>query len=63
MATIQTELARLGAAPLRGLLEIISTICFYLSIWMILTAQGQSLPNLVLLPQSVEDIAPQFDLT
>lgn len=30
---------------------------------MILTAQGQSLPSLVLLPQGVEDIAPQFDMT
>lgn len=62
MTTIQTELARLGAAPLRGLFEIISVRSCYLSIWMILTAQGQSIPNLVLFPQGVEDVAPQFDL-
>ncbi len=62
MTTIQTELARLGAAPLGGLFEILSTKSFDLSIWMILTAQGQSIPNLVLLPQGVEDVAPQFDL-
>lgn len=63
MATIQTELTRQGAAPLRGVFEIFSTGSFYLSIWMILTAQGQGIPNLVLLSQGVEDVAPQFDLT
>lgn len=62
VATIQTELTRQGAAPLRGLLEIVSTRSFYLSIWMILTAQGQSTPNLALLLQGVEDVTPQFDL-
>lgn len=62
MATIQTEFTRLGAAPLRRLLEILSTRSHYLSIWMILTAQGQSFPNLVLFPQGGEDVAPQFDL-
>lgn len=62
MATFQTELTRLGAAPLRGFFEIISTRCLYLSILMILTAQGQSFPNLVFLPQCVEDVAPKFDL-
>lgn len=29
---------------------------------MILTAQGQSVPNLVLFTQGVEDVAPQLDL-
>lgn len=62
MAAFQTELARLGAASLRCLFEIFSRRCLYLSIWMILTAQSQSFPNLVLLPQGVEDFAPQFDL-
>ena len=62
MATVQTELAGLSAAPLRGLFEIFSTRSFNLLIWMILTAQGQSLPSLVVLPQSVEDITPQFDV-
>lgn len=59
MATVQTELAGLSAAPLWGLFEVFSMGRFNLSIWMILTAQGQSPPNLVLLPQSVEDVAPQ----
>lgn len=62
VATIQTELARLVAAPLWGLFEIVGARRFYLLIWMILTAQGQSIPDLVLLLQSVEDVAPQFDL-
>lgn len=30
---------------------------------MILAAEGQNFPNLVLLPQSQEDVAPQFDLS
>lgn len=30
---------------------------------MILTAEGQSISNLVLLSQGVEDVAPQFDLS
>lgn len=63
MATIQTEVARLGAAALRGLFKILSTVDFYLSIWMIMTAQGQSLPNLVLRPQGVEDVTPQLDFS
>lgn len=61
VATIQTELAGLGAASLGGLLEIVGVSRFHPSIWMILTAQRQSVSNLVLLPQGVEDVAPQFD--
>ncbi|TNN78710.1 hypothetical protein EYF80_011114 [Liparis tanakae] len=34
---------------------------FHLSLRMILAAQRQSVANLVLLPQGVEDVAPQFD--
>lgn len=63
MATIQTEVARQGAAPLRGLFKILTTRSSHLLIRMILTAQGQSIPNLVLLPQGEEDVAPQFDLS
>lgn len=62
MATIQTELARPSATPLRGLFEVLSTGCFYLSLWVIHTAQGQSLSSLVMFPQSVEDVTPQFHL-
>lgn len=62
MAASQTEFARLSAAPLGGLVELFSTGDADLAIWMILTAQGQSSPNLVLSSQGVEDVAPQFDL-
>lgn len=62
MATIQTELTRLSAAPLWGLFEVLSTGCLNLSIWMIHTAQGQSLPSLGMFPQRVEDVTPQFHL-
>lgn len=61
MATNQTELARLFAASLRGLFEIISTRRFDLSVLMILTVQSQGIPNLVPLPQCVEDVAPELD--
>lgn len=60
MVTIENELAGLSAATLRGLFEVLGTSSFYLSVWMILTVQGQSFPNLVVLPQSLEDVAPQF---
>lgn len=63
MATIQTEFAWLGAAPLRSLFKIITTKSFNLSIWMILTAQGQSFPNLILFPQGTEHVFPKLDLT
>lgn len=62
VATFQTEFARLSAASLRGLLKIFSIRGCYLAIGMILTAQGQSFPNLVLSSQGVEDVAPQLDL-
>lgn len=63
MATIQTEFARLGAAPLRGFFKILSTRSAHLAIWMILTAQGQSIANPVIFPQGADDVAPQFDLS
>lgn len=62
VAAIQTEFTRLSAAPLRGLVKIFSTSGLYLAIRMILTAQGQSSPNLVLFSQGVEDVPPQLDL-
>lgn len=61
VAAIQTEFARLSAAPLRGLVEVFSTRGCYLAIRMVLTAQGQSVPDLVLFLQGVEDVAPQLD--
>lgn len=63
MAAIQTELAGLLAASLWGLFEIISAAGLNLSIWVVLTTQGQSLAHLALLSQGVEDLTPQFDLT
>lgn len=62
VATIQSEFARLSAAPLRGLFKIFGTGGCDFPIGMILTAQSQSIPDLVLFPQGVEDVAPQFDL-
>lgn len=62
VAAIQTELARLSAAPLGGLVKIFRTRGCYLAIGMIITAQGQSFPDLVLFSQGVEDVAPQLDL-
>lgn len=62
MAAIQTKLARLSAAPLGGLLKIFRTRGRYLAIWMIITAQGQRFPDLVLFSQSEEDVAPQLNL-
>lgn len=62
VATIQTEFTWLSAAPLRGLVKVFSTRGYYLAIRMILTAQGQGVPDLVLFSQGVEDVAPQLDL-
>lgn len=62
MAAIQTEFARLKAAPLGGLVKIFSTRGCYLAIRMILTAQGQRFLDLVLSSQGVEDVAPQLNL-
>lgn len=62
VAAIQSEFAWLSAAPLRGLFEVFGTGGCDFPIGMILTAQGQSIPDLVLFPQGVEDVAPQFDL-
>lgn len=61
VATIQTELTGQSAASLWSLTEILSTRSCYLQVWVILTVQGQSLPNLVILPQCLEDISPQLD--
>lgn len=62
MAAIQTEFTRLSAAPFRGLLKVFGTVCCYLPVWVVLTAQGQTFPDLFLFSQGVEDVAPQLDL-
>lgn len=62
VAAIQTEFARLSTATLGGLVKIFSTRDSYLAIRMILTAQSQSIPDLVLPSQGLEDVAPQLDL-
>lgn len=62
MAAIQSEFARLSAPPLRGLFKVFGTGGCDFPIGMILTVQGQSIPDLVLFAQGVEDVAPQFDL-
>lgn len=52
----------MSAAPLGGLLKVFGTGGCDFPIGMIVTAQGQSIPDLVLFPQGVEDVAPQLDL-
>lgn len=61
MAAVKAELARQHAAALRSLLEVFCAGCFYLTIGVILTGQGQGIADLVLLSQLGQDVAPQCD--
>lgn len=62
VATIQTELAALGAASLGRQLEVLGARRFHAPVWVVLAAQRQGISNLILFPQGLEDVPPEFDL-